>query len=147
MQRTDGIVRPPLRSSKPAEGEAPPTGKGPDKTPDKPAETPADKPSKADKPAAEPADARLARLAKSPDKTVVALVGPPGTKAEAEALLKKMQASLAGVHSDPDTLQADVIQTPDGWRATVWPFPNREQAQLINATLIARGMKTKAVNF
>jgi SPOR domain len=78
---------------------------------------------------------------------VVALVGPPGSKADAEALLKKMQASLVGVHGDPDTLQADVIQTPEGWRAAVWPFSSREQAQLINATLVARGFKTKAVNF
>jgi hypothetical protein len=58
-----------------------------------------------------------------------------------------MKDALKGVHSNPDTLQADVIQTPDGWRATVWPFPSREQAQLINATLVARGLKTKAVNF
>jgi len=116
--------------------------------------TPADKP--AEKPAAasaaspakpEPVDPRLARLAQSPDKIVVALVGPPGSKADAEALLQKMRAGLVGVHSNPDALQADVIQTPDGWRATVWPFPSREQAQLINATLVARGLKTKAVNF
>lgn len=78
---------------------------------------------------------------------MVALVGPPGTKAEAEALLQRMQAGLVGVHSNPAALQGEVIQTPEGWRATVWPFASREQAQLINATLIARGMKTKAVNF
>ena len=77
----------------------------------------------------------------------MALVGPPGSKAEAEALLAKMKAGLVGVHSNPDALQADVIQTPEGWRATIWPFPSREQAQLINATLVARGLKTKAVNF
>ena len=86
-------------------------------------------------------------MAQSPDQIVVALVGPPGSKAEAEALLAKMKAGLVGVHSNPDALQADVIQTPEGWRATVWPFPSREQAQLINATLVARGLKTKAVNF
>jgi hypothetical protein len=62
-------------------------------------------------------------------------------------VLQKMKAGLAGVHSNPDALQADVIQTPEGWRATIWPFPSREQAQLVNATLVARGLKTKAVNF
>lgn len=150
VERADGVKRPPLRSSKPEE-------KAGDKAPEKPADKSADKsPDKAsDKAAAgaatrkpeAPADAQLARLARSSDKLVVALVGPPGSKAEAEALLKRMKESLTGVHSDPDILQADVIQTPEGWRATVWPFPSREQAQLINATLVARGLKTKAVNF
>jgi hypothetical protein len=86
-------------------------------------------------------------MAAAPGRAVVALVGPPGSKADAEVLLKKMQAGLAGLHSDPDALQAEVIQTPEGWRAAVWPFPSREQAQLINATLVARGFKTRAVNF
>lgn len=133
VERADGIKRPPiLRSDKPAEAAT-------EKPDEKPAAAAASKP--------EPADPRLARLAQSPDKIVVALVGPPGSKAEAEALLAKMKAGLVGVHSNPDALQADVIQTPEGWRATIWPFPSREQAQLINATLVARGLKTKAVNF
>jgi len=132
VERSDGVKRPPLlRSDKPAE---------------KPEEKAAEKPAAAaSKP--EPVDPRLSRIAQSPGQVVVALVGPPGSKAEAEALLAKMKAGLVGVHSDPDALQADVIQTPEGWRATVWPFPSREQAQLINATLVARGLKTKAVNF
>jgi hypothetical protein len=86
-------------------------------------------------------------MATTPGQTAVALVGPPGSKAAAEALLAKMKAGLVGVHNNPDALQADVIQTPEGWRATIWPFPSREQAQLVNATLVARGLKTKAVNF
>ena len=136
VERADGIKRPPiLRSEKPAEAAT-----------EKPAGKPEEKASEAAaKP--EPADPRLSRMAQSPDKIVVALVGPPGSKAEAEALLAKMKAGLVGVHNDPNALQADVIQTPEGWRATVWPFSSREQAQLINATLVARGLKTKAVNF
>ncbi len=133
VERSEGIKRPPiLRSEKPAEAVA-------EKASEPAAASAPGKP--------EPTDPRLTRLAQSPDKIVVALVGPPGSKAEAEALLAKMKAGLVGVHSDPDALQADVIQTPEGWRATVWPFPSREQAQLINATLVARGLKTKAVNF
>ena len=148
VERSDGIKRPPLLRS----GKPPPADHGPAT---KPAADSAPSPSPvagtrapdttADKLA--PADPRLARLAGAPDKVAVALVGPPGSKADAEALLKKMKESLQGVHGDPDTLQADVIQTPDGWRATIWPFPSREQAQLVNATLVARGLKTKAVNF
>lgn len=147
VQRTDGVKRPPLLSSRPAEADPPaekaagkPEADVPGKTVAKTVEHPLEK-------AAEPVDPRLARMAESPNKTAVALVGPAGTKADAEALLKKMQAGLVGVHSNPEALQADVIQTPEGWRATVWPFPSREQAQLINATLVARGLKTKAVNF
>ncbi|MFG6430452.1 hypothetical protein [Roseateles sp. LYH14W] len=144
VERTDGKVLPPLHGRSVPE-------KAPEPAADKTAVSkPADKPAAASaaspiKP--EPVDPRLAQLAQAPDKIVVALVGPPGSKADAEALLQKMRAGLVGVHSNPDSLQADVIQTPDGWRATVWPFPSREQAQLINATLVARGLKTKAVNF
>jgi hypothetical protein len=146
VERRDGIKRPPLRSSKVDEGPA-------DTPSDKPLAKPAKPVDQAAKETAEPTrkaeavDPRIARLAKSPDQPAVALVGPPGSKAEAEAMLKKIRAGLVGVHSNPEALQADVIQTPEGWRAAVWPFPSREQAQLINATLVARGLKTKAVNF
>ncbi|HEY1132070.1 MAG TPA: hypothetical protein VGF12_21870, partial [Roseateles sp.] len=130
-QVAEGAKRPPLRADKPAPAPA--------------ATVPARPAPVASQPA--PTDPRLAGMAKAPEQIIVALVGPPGSKADAEALLKKMQAGLAGVHSNPQALQGDVIQTPEGWRATVWPFPSREQAQLINATLVARGLKTKAVNF
>lgn len=81
-------------------------------------------------------------------KQVVALVGPPmKEKAEAEALLAKMREHIAPMQRDPDSLQAQIFKSPDGWRAAVWPFGSRAEAQLINATLIARGMRTKAVSF
>ncbi|MFG6459522.1 hypothetical protein [Roseateles sp. BYS96W] len=148
VERSDGVKRPPLLSS----GKPPPADPGAAAKPAPDAEHPRPQAAGAgspDTPADKlaPADPRLARLAGAPDRVAVALVGPPGSKADAEALLKKMKEGLQGVHSSPEALQADVIQTPDGWRATVWPFPSREQAQLINATLVARGLKTKAVNF
>jgi hypothetical protein len=142
VERTDGIKRPPLLTDKRTEKTAEKTA---EKPPEKPAEPPDVVAEVSKKP--EPNDPRLERMAKAPARSIVALVGPAGSKADAEALLAKMKAGLVGVHSDPDALQADVVQTPEGWRATVWPFPSREQAQLINATLIARGLKTKAVNF
>jgi hypothetical protein len=145
VERADGKTLPPLLGG----------GKPAEKAVEKPAQEPVDKPT--DRPAenasepaakaAEPPDPRLSRLAESPGTQAVALVGPAGSKADAEALLAKMKAGLVGVHSNPEALQADVIKTPEGWRATIWPFPSREQAQLINATLVARGLKTKAVNF
>jgi hypothetical protein len=147
VERTDGIERPPLRSTKPAEAGPAGATTGPAATPTRTAPAGAATDSAR---SAEPADPRMTRLAETPPKSgsaPVALVGPAGSKADAEALLKKMKESLAGVHNNPEALQADVIQTPEGWRATVWPFTSREQAQLINATLVARGLKTKAVNF
>jgi hypothetical protein len=151
VERRDGKIRPPMLRSEPQPDKAAekPTEKTSEKTAEKTAEKPAEKSAEkaAEKPRAAASDPRLSQLAQAPAKRIVALVGPPGSKAEAEALLKKMRAGLVGVHSNPEALQADVIQTPEGWRATIWPFPSREQAQLINATLVARGMKTKAVDF
>ncbi|MGN6827756.1 hypothetical protein [Paucibacter sp. M5-1] len=78
----------------------------------------------------------------------VALVGPAqASKAEAEAHLERMRAMLGQTVREPDSLQAQVFQTHEGWRAAIWPFASREQAQLINATLIARGLRTRAVDF
>lgn len=78
----------------------------------------------------------------------VALVGPAqASKAEAETQLERMRAMLGQTVREPDSLQAQVFQTHEGWRAAIWPFASREQAQLINATLIARGLKTRAVDF
>lgn len=83
-----------------------------------------------------------------PGQTVVALVGPSlQRKADAEAMLERMRGMVAQTVGDPSRLQAQVFQTPDGWRAAIWPFATREEAQLINATMIARGMKTRAVDF
>jgi len=78
--------------------------------------------------------------------TVVALVGPVSTnKAEAEATLERMKVAISA--NKGGATQAQVFQTPEGWRPAVWPFASREEAQLINATLIARGLRTKAVDF
>jgi hypothetical protein len=77
---------------------------------------------------------------------VVALVGPVSTnKAEAEATLERMKVAIAATKGG--ATQAQVFQTPEGWRPAVWPFASREEAQLINATLIARGLRTRAVDF
>ncbi|RQO57172.1 hypothetical protein DBR47_15125 [Paucibacter sp. KBW04] len=83
---------------------------------------------------------------KQDSKPVVALVGPVSpSKQEAEAQLARMRGMIAPMHAG--ALQAQVFQTPEGWRPAVWPFDGREEAQLINATLVARGMRTKAVDF
>lgn len=86
--------------------------------------------------------------AAAPESRQVALVGPASpSKAQAEATLERMRALLGQTVRDPGQLQGQVFKTQDGWRPAVWPFASREQAQLINATLIASGLRTKAVDF
>ncbi|QPF75213.1 hypothetical protein G8A07_21375 [Roseateles sp. DAIF2] len=78
----------------------------------------------------------------------VALVGPVSpTRAEAEVVLERMRGLLGQTVSQPGALQGQVFRTHEGWRAAIWPFGSREEAQLINATLVARGLRTKAVDF
>ncbi len=78
---------------------------------------------------------------------LVALVGPPmASKADAEAYLQKMQPLIQPLIGKK-VLEQQVLQTPEGWRAAVWPFASREEAQLINAMLVARGLRTRAVDF
>jgi hypothetical protein len=100
--------------------------------------------------AAPPNPKAVAKATALVNKPVVALVGPVSAdKAGAEATLARMRAMLAPAQGGAGgaALQAQVFQTPEGWRPAVWPFASREEAQLINATLIARGMRTRAVDF
>ncbi len=95
-------------------------------------------------------DKAIAKAASLANKPVVALVGPvSANKADAEATLVRMRFMLAPSlgGAGGTGLQAQVFQTAEGWRPAIWPFASREEAQLINATLIARGMRTRAVDF
>ncbi len=95
--------------------------------------------------AATPEQLRLQNAAAGPQ---VALVSPGfANKAEAEAQLERMRAHVKTVVSDAALLQSEVFETPQGWRAAVWPFGTREEAQIVNATMVARGWKTRAVDF
>lgn len=97
-----------------------------------------------------PSGKAMAKAQALVNKPVVALVGPvSANKTEAEATLARMVTMLGPAQGGAGgpALQAQVFQTPEGWRPAVWPFASREEAQLINATLIARGMRTRAVDF
>ncbi|WP_431050791.1 hypothetical protein [Roseateles sp. L2-2] len=80
---------------------------------------------------------------------LVALVSQPHkNKADAEALLARMREMIGATLGANAVTHGEVFQTKDGWRAAVWPFGSREEAQLINATLLARGVRgTRAVDF
>jgi hypothetical protein len=96
-------------------------------------------------------DAGLTSLMKrgmAPGGKPVALVGlPVKSKADAEAQLGRMREMIAQTLGGAAPPNGDVFQTKEGWRAAVWPFATREEAQLINATLLARGMRARAVDF
>lgn len=114
------------------------------------AEPPAAAASKTEPKATPPSAKVIAKAQALVSKPVVALVGPVSAdKTAAEATLAKMVGMLGPAQGGAGgaALQAQVFQTPEGWRPAVWPFASREEAQLINATLIARGMRTRAVDF
>ncbi|ALV05800.1 hypothetical protein [Roseateles depolymerans] len=96
-------------------------------------------------------DAGLGKLINrsAPGAKLVALVGlPQKTKPEAEAQLARMQEMVGQtLRGGGQVLSGAVFQTKEGWRAAVWPFGSREEAQLINATLLARGVRARAVDF
>lgn len=94
-------------------------------------------------------DAGLADVMKraAPGGKLVALVSlPQKTRPEAEAQLTRMR-ELIGQTLRGRVPNGEVFQTKEGWRAAVWPFGSREEAQLINATLLARGVRARAVDF
>ncbi|UXH79748.1 hypothetical protein [Roseateles amylovorans] len=95
-------------------------------------------------------DAGLGQLMKraAPGGKLVALVSlPQKTRPEAEAQLAKMKELISQTLRGSAVPNGEVFQTKEGWRAAVWPFASREEAQLINATLLARGMRARAVDF
>lgn len=80
--------------------------------------------------------------------TPFALVSPGFAKREdAEAQLARMLDHAQKTVAPESRLQGEVLQTPQGWRAAVYPFASREEAALINATMVARGWKTRTVEF
>ncbi|MBB5204532.1 hypothetical protein HNQ51_001846 [Inhella inkyongensis] len=84
----------------------------------------------------------------APQGPQVALVSPGYAKrSEAEAQLERMRAHVAATTRDAHILEGEVFETPLGWRAAVWPFGTREEAQIVNATMVARGWKTRAIDF
>lgn len=143
------MVRPPLRDSE----DSSPAKDAKDAKDDKAARAPA---TEAKQEPANAADALRQRPGKAAEARggkdaagapLVALVGPAlPSKAEAEAYLQKMQPLIQPLVGKR-ALELQVIQTPEGWRAAAWPFPSREEAQLINAMLVARGLRTRAVDF
>lgn len=153
--------RPPLATSTPSPAPAPPPKPAAASAPGAPGEkatAPKEDPKRASARSPEravnkeePADKPSVRGGSNtaaPGAKQVALVSPAvPSKAEAEAALERMRGMLEQTVRDPQSLQGQVFRTHEGWRAAIWPFATREEAQLINATLVARGLRTRAVDF
>ena len=83
-----------------------------------------------------------------PGATPFALVSPGFAQREqAQAQLARMLDHAQKTVAEGSSLRGELIETPQGWRAAVYPFASREEAALINATMVARGWKTRTVEF
>lgn len=153
-QRPDAPPRPPLLRSAPAPlAEAAPEGPA---SPERVA-TPAgvgSPPGAAAPPAPESAyqGARQPEQVKprwaAPGQTTLALVSQPfARKEDAEAMLVRMREHLNTALQAGAALDGGVFESPQGHRAAVWPFGSREEAAIVNATMVARGWRTRAVAF
>ena len=79
---------------------------------------------------------------------LIALVSPGWkTRGEAEAMLARMTEHLKATMAQQGGLRGEVIESPEGWRAAVYPFATREEAAILNATMVARGWRTRSVSF
>jgi pyruvate/2-oxoglutarate dehydrogenase complex dihydrolipoamide acyltransferase (E2) component len=79
---------------------------------------------------------------------LIALVSPGfRQRAEAEAMLVRMTEHLKATMAQQTGLRAEVVESPEGWRAAVYPFATREEAAILNATMVARGWRTRSVTF
>jgi hypothetical protein len=140
--RASQSPRPPIGgSARPAAGDAP--GETPS-----PASAAAHAAASAAAPAASTDPERPALRPVPAGSTPFALVSPGFAKREdAEAQLARMLDHAQKTVAPESRLQGEVLQTPQGWRAAVYPFASREEAALINATMVARGWKTRTVEF
>ena len=62
-------------------------------------------------------------------------------------MLGRMTEHLKITMAQQSGLRGEVIETPEGWRAAVYPFATREEAAILNATMVARGWRTRSVTF
>lgn len=99
-------------------------------------------------PVAAESSGRVELRSTSPGAATIALVSPGfAQRAEAQAMLSRIQDHLRATAGAGKALEGAVFESPQGYRAAVWPFASREEAQLLNATMIARGWRTRAMDF
>lgn len=149
-RRGEERPRPPLRALPPAAAQPTAAASSP------PAPSPVSRPEGVARPAApdvaadpnRPDPERVRPRWADRGGSTVAIVSPPyARRAEAQAMLERMHKHLRKTLPEGAELGAEVFETPQGYRAALFPFASREEAQILNATLVARGWRTRAVDF
>jgi hypothetical protein len=101
---------------------------------------------KASKAISEPLPLKPEKAASMPGK-VYALVGSlTGTRAASERRLHLMGLSFAGKKMSGE-LRGEIMKVDKGWRATLWPFASRAEAEAARDKLAEEGVYSEVLGF
>jgi hypothetical protein len=81
-----------------------------------------------------------------PTKVYALVTSLTGTRAASERRLRMMGLSFAGGKMSGD-LRSEIMQVDKGWRATLWPFNSRKEAEAARDMLADRGVYTEVLAF
>lgn len=81
-----------------------------------------------------------------PTKVYALVSSLTGTRAASERRLHMMGLSFAGGKMSGD-LRSEIMKVDKGWRATLWPFTSRKEAEAARDMLADRGVYTEVLAF
>jgi len=81
-----------------------------------------------------------------PTKIYALVTSLTGTRAASERRLRMMGLSFAGGKMSGD-LRSEIMKVDKGWRATLWPFTSRKEAEAARDMLADRGVYTEVLAF
>ena len=81
-----------------------------------------------------------------PTKVYALVTSLTGTRAASERRLRMMGLSFAGGKMSGD-LRSEIMKVDKGWRATLWPFTSRAEAEAARDMLAERGVYTEVLAF
>ncbi len=81
-----------------------------------------------------------------PTKVYALVTSLTGTRAASERRLRMMGLSFAGGKMSGD-LRSEIMKVDKGWRATLWPFTSRAEAEAARDMLADRGVYTEVLAF
>jgi hypothetical protein len=81
-----------------------------------------------------------------PTKVYALVTSLTGTRAASERRLRMMGLSFAGGKISGD-LRSEIMKVDKGWRATLWPFTSRKEAEAARDMLADRGVYTEVLAF
>jgi len=96
---------------------------------------------------AEAARAKAASAVRTERPAHFALVGAPmRSRADAEALLRRLRAETARIRH-PSATETSVMESPQGWRVSWWPFTTRKAAENAQRALGGQRIALEVVDF